>query len=324
MSQETELRLPGVKPDLQSALNGWVLYLRTERRASPRTLDAYFRDIRQFAEFLQDHLGGLIGIGELKSLHTSDFRAFLAERRRKNVSHRSLSRALSSVRSLFRYLKKRGITDNPALSALRTPKTKHTLPRPLSASMALKLLEQLAPDNMQGTARWTSARDMAVLSLLYGAGLRISEALGLNRRDAHPYHEGATLRITGKGRKTRLVPILPAVSSAIGDYLELCPFQLEPDSPLFVGVRGGRLGARAIQARMQQLRGALGLPPGATPHALRHSFATHLLAGGGDLRTIQELLGHASLSSTQIYTEVDAQHLLDIHAKAHPRGSSRS
>lgn len=322
MDQPNDFRLPGVDPDLQAALTSWARYLKTERRVSPRTMDAYFRDIRQFTSFLQGHLGGILTLAGLQSLRTSDFRAFLAGRRADNISHRSLSRALSSIRSLFRYLKKRQLVDNPALSALRTPKLAHTLPRPLSASTALKLLQLLHPDTVQGPAKWIAARDMAVLSLLYGAGLRISEALGLDRRDAPIPGTETTMRITGKGGKTRLVPILPAISSAIADYLELCPAHAGPDAPLFVGLRGGRLGPRAVQARMQQLRGALGLPKQATPHALRHSFATHLLAGGGDLRTIQELLGHASLSSTQIYTEVNAQHLLDIHAKAHPRAGS--
>ncbi len=322
MNERIDLKLPSAKAELQSALGGWARHLQAERRASPRTWEAYARDISQFIAFLQAHLGGPVDLADLQDLHSADFRAFLAARRAENISHRSLSRALSSIRSLFRYLKKRGLVDNPALSVLRTPKTGHSLPRPLSAAAALKLLTLLDPAAAEGPAKWIAARDMAVLSLLYGAGLRISEALALNRRDAPAHGQHTSLRVTGKGGKTRLVPILPAISSAIADYLALCPLTLPPDGPLFIGQRGGRLGPRAVQARMETLRGQLGLTKDATPHALRHSFATHLLAGGGDLRTIQELLGHASLSSTQIYTEVDAARLLDIHAKAHPRASA--
>ncbi len=312
--------LPSADSDLRAAIADWLRFLTTEQRSSARTREAYIRDIEQFIDFLQDHLAGAVSLGDLEALQAADFRAFLAARRAQGISHRSLARGLSGIRSLFRFCNKTGRLENISLAAVRMPKLGHLIPRPLSVAGADRLLK-----NVHGAGkspRWVEARDLAVLMLLYGAGLRISEALGLERRQA-PQKEGDdALRVLGKGGKTRLVPVLAPVRSAICGYIELCPYHLEPVGPLFVGVRGKRLGARVIQALMQNLRGALGLPATATPHALRHSFATHLLAGGGDLRSIQELLGHASLSSTQIYTEVDARRLLDIHASAHPRGVS--
>ncbi len=311
--------LPGAEADLRLVLGEWLGFLRGEKRVSARTLEAYTRDIEQFIEFLQDHLGGAVSLDHLAVLRTADFRSFLAFRKNSGISHRSLARALSSLRSLFRYCKKTGRIDNSAIAALRTPKISHSLPRPLSVMAADKLLQNTRQSNGES---WVEARNLAVLMLLYGAGLRISEALGLDRHQAPIADNHDILRITGKGGKVRLVPILPAVRRAIRNYVDLYPGELPDKGALFVGVKGKRLGPRAIQSLMQQLRVGLGLPASATPHALRHSFATHLLANGGDLRAIQELLGHASLSSTQIYTEVDAQRLLDIHAKAHPRSTA--
>ncbi len=311
--------LPGAEADLRLALGEWLQFLRSEKRVSARTLEAYTRDIEQFIEFLQDHLGGAVSLDDLAELRMADFRSFLAFRKSSGISHRSLARALSSLRSLFRYCKKTGRMDNSAIAALRTPKIAHSLPRPLSITAAGKLLENTSENNGKS---WVEARNLAVFMLLYGAGLRISEALGLDRHEAPIADNHDILRVTGKGGKVRLVPILPPVRRAIQNYVDLRPGELPADGPLFLGVKGKRLGPRAIQNLMQQLRAGLGLPASATPHALRHSFATHLLANGGDLRAIQELLGHVSLSSTQIYTEVDAQRLLDIHAKAHPRNTS--
>ncbi|HHK73821.1 MAG TPA: tyrosine recombinase XerC [Rhizobiales bacterium] len=311
--------LPSAEADLREAIAGWLRYLASERRSARRTRQAYIRDIEQFVDFLQDHLGGAVSLADLEALRMADFRAFLAARRALGISHRSLARGLSSIRSLFRFCKKTGRLENISLAAVRMPRLGHSIPRPLSVAGADKLLKSVG--RAGSPANWVEARDLAVLMLLYGAGLRISEALGLNRHEAPEMSEDSPLRILGKGGKTRLVPVLAPVRRAIHDYLEACPHDLPAEGPLFVGVRGKRLGSRAVQALMQRLRSALGLPATATPHALRHSFATHLLAGGGDLRSIQELLGHASLSSTQIYTEVDAQRLLDIHASAHPRGT---
>jgi len=314
--------LPSADPDLRSAIALWLRFLTTERRAALRTREAYIRDIEQFIDFLQDHLGGAVSMADLEALRAADFRAFLAARRTLGISHRSLARGLSSIRSLFRFCKKTGRLENASLAAVRMPKLGHSIPRPLSVAGADKLLQNF--HGPEGSANWAEARDLAVLMLLYGAGLRISEALGLDRHEAPIQPGDNMLRVMGKGAKVRLVPVLAPVRAAIGRYIELCPHHLTPEGPLFLGVKGKRLGPRVIQSLMQNLRSALGLPATATPHALRHSFATHLLANGGDLRTIQELLGHASLSSTQIYTEVNAQRLLDIHAGAHPKGMAVS
>ncbi|CAN5294999.1 tyrosine recombinase XerC [soil metagenome] len=301
-------------PDAAMAIMGWLSYLRHERRMAGKTLEAYGRDISQFTSFLKDHLGGPAALDDLRTLVQADFRAFLAKRRNNEVGSRSLARQLSAIRSLFQYLERQGILRNPALAAVRSPKISHTLPKPLSADAAGRLIQADALSSDEAPA-WVAARDAAVLTLLYGCGLRISEALGLTpaqaRRD--PF------TVTGKGNKTRIVPVLPIARAAVERYIALHPRPLDPRAPLFRGVKGGTLNARNVQLLIERLRGALGLPDSATPHALRHSFATHLLGGGADLRTIQDLLGHASLSTTQIYTEVDASHLLEQYAKAHPR-----
>jgi integrase/recombinase XerC len=253
-------------------------------------------------------------VKDLASLEPADFRAFLADRRNDGAGSRTLARQLSALRSFYRFLERRGVLSNPALAVLRSPKIAHSVPKPLTAAAASEVIKA---DALTGdeTPAWIVARDAAVLTLLYGCGLRISEALELTRSDA----EHQPLVITGKGGKTRLVPVLAAAREAVDRYITLCPLALPPGKPLFRGVRGGPLNARNIQLLIARLRGALGLPDTATPHALRHSFATHLLTGGADLRTIQELLGHASLSTTQVYTEVNTAHLLEQYAKAHPR-----
>jgi integrase/recombinase XerC len=306
------------KPDLQAAIADWDAWLQHERRASAHTLDAYRRDLTRFLSFLAGHLGELPSLADLAALRTADFRAWLAARAADGLSRSSSARGLSVVRGFFRWLARAGLVDNPALAALRTPKVPRAVPRALTpddAEEVLDLPEELA------RAPWVGKRDAAVLMLLYGCGLRVGEALSLSRAEA-PRTGQDMLRVTGKGNKVRLVPLLPVVTAAVEDYLAACPFRLAADGPLFVGARGKRLGARRVQARLAEIRGWLGLPAGATPHALRHSFATHLLAGGGDLRAIQELLGHASLSTTQRYTEVDAAALLQVYARAHPRAKA--
>jgi integrase/recombinase XerC len=301
-----------------AAIAQWLAHLRAERRYSPHTLAAYERDLRQFLVFLTGHLGQPPDLGDLETLAPQDVRAFLSARRALGVRGRSLMRQLAGVRSFARFLGRTGRGALEAVEAIRPPKVAKTLPKPLSVGAAkrivdtdLRALEEAAP--------WIVARDAAVLALLYGSGLRISEALGLKRRDVPVPGEGDTIVVTGKGRKTRMVPVLAPVLGLIADYAALCPYGLEADAPLFVGARGGPLSPRLIQLAMARLRGTLGLPDSATPHALRHSFATHLLARGGDLRAIGELLGHASLSTTQIYTAVDTEHLLSIYRATHPR-----
>lgn len=301
-------------PDSAAAVQGWLASLRSERRMAAKTLEAYTRDLGQFAAFMSDHLGGPPSNRDLAELTVSDFRAFMARRRISGVESRTLARQLSSLRSFYRHAEKKGLFRNPALSALRSPKLPHAVPKPLSPEKARQVAKAdvLAAEE---TPRWVLARDQAVLTLLYGCGLRISEALTLTAKQA----EASVLSITGKGNKTRLVPLLPIARASIDLYRDLCPFATKPTEPMFRGVKGGPLNARNIQLLIARLRGALGLPETATPHALRHSFATHLLANGADLRVIQELLGHASLSTTQVYTEVNRAHLLEQYRKAHPR-----
>ncbi len=292
----------------------WLESLGAERRLSGNTLDAYERDTRQFLQFLSNHVGGTVKIDDIKALRPADLRGFLAHRRKEGAGARSLGRHLAGLRSFLRHLERKGLVNAAGASAIRSPKQPKSLPKPLSGRQALAVV---AIDTQMHEEPWIAARDAAVLSLLYGCGLRISEALGLTPDvfQGRP----TSLRITGKGGKMRLVPLLPVVMEAVETYYKLCPYHLEGDAPLFRGARGGPLQPAIIQREMQKLRSALGLPDSATPHALRHSFATHLLGSGGDLRTIQELLGHASLSTTQIYTGVDSARLLDIYDRAHPR-----
>lgn len=314
-SGQTETLLVTARPDLNQRVGLWLDHLSDERRLSEKTLLAYDRDLRQFLRFLTEHLGGAPGLKDIAALRPADFRGFLASRRRQGVKSRSLARGLAGIRSFLKFLERRGEVNAAASAAVRPPRQARSLPKPVSSRDALDVTSGALA--MEAEA-WVEARNAAVLTLLYGCGLRISEALSLTGSMA-PTRGTKTLRIVGKGRKERIVPILPAVCEAVELYLRLCPYAVSPEGPLFLGARGGPLNPRLIQLAMEKLRGALGLPDSATPHALRHSFATHLLAGGGDLRTIQELLGHASLASTQIYTEVDSAYLLAAYDKAHPR-----
>lgn len=305
-------------PDLAAEWTRWSRHLATERRLSPKTLDAYQRDVRQCLSFLAEHWGGPVSLKRLGAAEATDIRAFMAMRRSEGIAGRSLMRALAGLRSFARFLEREGKGKVGAFSAIRAPKVAKTLPKPLAVSAARRMTET---DLRAGEDRepWVLARDAAVLALLYGSGLRISEALGLKRGDVPAPGAGDVITVVGKGSKTRMVPVLRNVLELIADYVKLCPYDLPESKPLFVGAKGGPLSPRIIQLAMARLRGTLGLPDSATPHALRHSFATHLLAKGGDLRAIQELLGHASLSTTQIYTAVDAERLLDIYKNAHPR-----
>ena len=301
-------------PDLMAERGLWLASLFQERRLSRHTLDAYERDTRQFLTFLTGHLGGPAAIADIRNLRSADLRAFLAWRRREGAGARSLGRNLAGLRSFLRYLERKGLVNAAGAAAVRSPKQPKSLPKPLSDGQAIAVIGREAQLHDEP---WIAARDAAVLTLLYGCGLRISEALDLRPQDLA---RGQTsLRITGKGNKTRLVPLLPIVVDAVEAYRALCPYHLPNAGPLFRGARGAKLKPGLIQRAMQKLRGAFGLPDTATPHALRHSFATHLLSGGGDLRTIQELLGHASLSTTQVYTGVDPSRLLDVYDRAHPR-----
>ncbi|MFC0633763.1 tyrosine recombinase XerC [Brevundimonas balnearis] len=305
---------PGLSAD--QALHAWLEHLAHERRLSPRTLEAYGHIGRLYLAFLQQHRGEVPSAADLATVTAAEVRAHLADRRggEAGLSARSLVQTLSAIRGFHGFLDRRLDLPNPQIALVRGPRVKASLPRPVSQDQAIGLLQEPGAD--PDAEPWEAARDRAVLSLLYGAGLRISEALSLRRADA-PLPE--TLRIMGKGAKTRLVPILPQVAEAAAEYLRLSPFPLAPTDALFRARRGGPLSARHVQATVQRLRGRLGLPDSATPHALRHSFATHLLGAGADLRSLQELLGHASLSTTQKYTGVDAERLLGAYAAAHPR-----
>ena len=301
--------------DLAMAIEGWHAWLAGERRLSTHTLDGYSRDLGAFLEFQTAHLAGPPGLAELRDLSSADFRAWLARRAADGIEATSRARSLSALRSFFRYLRKRGLlTTDAALASVRSPKLPRSLPKPLSAPEAAELL---AEADATDDEPWIAARDTALFTLLYGCGLRLGEALGLRRGDAPTRAD--TLVVLGKGRKERMVPVLPVVRQAVAAYLAMCPHGLGAADPLFVGKRGGALNPGVAQRQMRRLRGLLGLPHTATPHALRHSFATHLLGSGADLRVIQELLGHASLSTTQRYTAVDSEHLLAVYRSAHPR-----
>lgn len=301
-------------PDLAAKRHEWLESLKDERRLSPNTLDAYERDTRQFLTFLTGHLAGPPKISDIHTLRPADLRSFLAARRREGSGSRSLGRHLAGLRSFLSYMERQGLVNAAAAGAIRAPKQPKSLPKPLSDRQATSLT---TTETQLQDEPWIAARDAAVLALLYGCGLRISEALGLLPGEIEP--GTTTLRIKGKGGKTRIVPLLPVVADAVTRYRDICPYHLTDEKPLFRGARGGPLQPAIIQRQMQKLRSAFGLPDTATPHALRHSFATHLLAGGGDLRTIQELLGHASLSTTQVYTGVDTSRLLEVYDRAHPR-----
>lgn len=312
------IELASADPSIAQEMVRWLSHLGAERRLSPKTLEAYSRDLRQCLDFLCAHWGERVTLQRFAALEATDIRAFMAMRRADDIAGRSLMRALAGLRSFGRFLEREGKGKVGALSAIRAPKVAKTLPKPLPMASARRLADA---DERAGEDRetWILARDAAVMALLYGSGLRISEALGLKRREVPRPGEGDVLVVTGKGNKTRMVPVLQNVLALVQDYVAMCPYPLPAEGPIFVGARGGPLSPRIIQLAMERLRGALGLPDSATPHALRHSFATHLLSRGGDLRAIQELLGHASLSTTQIYTGIDSERLLEVYASAHPR-----
>ena len=297
----------------QSLYTEWLTFLASEKRASPRTVRAYGDDVERWLDFLMRHLGTLPDDAALKALTAADLRAFLASRRAEGLSPRSLGRNLASVRAFHRFLERRKGIANAALMQVAGPKQPRTLPRPLAPAAAMQTLEEAGATG-RGLAGepWERARDEEVLTLLYGAGLRISEALALTGADA----SAKALRVTGKGGRERVVPVIPPIAAAIARYMALVPFPVEKTGPLFLSKTGKPLGARPVQKVMETLRIQLGLGPSATPHALRHSFATHLLQNGGDLRAIQDLLGHASLSTTQRYTAVDEAKLLAVYDAA--------
>jgi integrase/recombinase XerC len=297
-------------PDAGAVARTWLSSLATERRLSAKTIEAYARDLTQFGSFLHAHEDEAAHIAALSRLKVSDFRSFLAARRNDGIESRSLARQVSAIRSFYKFAERNGMFKNAAVTALRMPKLPHRLPRPLTNDAAAKSVEA---GTALSTIAWIAARDRAVLMLLYACGLRISEAIGLTLRE----FERQPLIIKGKGGKERMVPLLAEARETVQYYLKLCPFASAPDEPLFRGSKGGPLSPRIVQLEMQKLRGALALPDTATPHALRHSFASHLLGNGADLRTIQDLLGHASLSTTQVYTEVNRTHLLEQYRKAH-------
>lgn len=301
-------------PDLLAERQRWLQGLMQERRLSDNTVDAYERDTRQFLTFLAGHLAGPPRLSDISTLRPADLRGFLAQRRKGGAGARTLGRGLAGLRSFLRYLERSGLANAAGAAAVRSPKQPKSLPKPLTDREALNVVTK---DAQLAEEPWVAARNAAVLTLLYGCGLRISEALDLTPDDFAG--TPTSLRITGKGGKTRIVPLMAVAREAVATYLKLCPYHAGADEPMFRGTRGAKLQPAIIQREMQKLRGALGLPDTATPHALRHSFATHLLAGGGDLRTIQELLGHASLSTTQVYTGVDSTRLLEIYDRAHPR-----
>ncbi|RFC62146.1 tyrosine recombinase XerC [Fulvimarina endophytica] len=306
------------KPVLDE-IEAWLRALADERQASGETIEAYERDLRQFMTFMTGYHARPCELADFADLKPVDLRAFLAARRRDGAGAASLGRGLSGIRSFLRHLERKGLASSAGAKAMRAPKKTKSLPRPLTVAGALDVTEEA---DAFAAEPWVGARDVAVLTLLYGCGLRISEALGLDG-SALGDPDARSMTITGKGGKTRLVPLIPAVHEALGAYRALCPFHLAKGEPLFRGVKGGPLRPQIVQRNMARLRGALGLPSSATPHALRHSFATHLLAAGGDLRTIQDLLGHASLSTTQAYTAIDSARLLSVYDAAHPRARRR-
>ncbi len=296
-----------------ASLDDWLVTKHALENISDHTISAYRADVTVYFEFLSQHLGQSIGVAPLANVGTRDMRAFMAHERRRGVGARSLARELSAIKSFYRWLAEREGFDATAVLTTRAPKFEKPLPRPLDIDAAQSMIETV---EHQSVRPWVGLRDVAVVTLLYGCGLRISEALGLTGAD-HPLPD--TLRILGKGNKERIVPVLPAAKQAVADYVAACPFKPTAETPLFFGVRGGAMGARAAQRSVAAARMQLGLPKSATPHAMRHSFATHLLNAGGDLRAIQELLGHASLATTQTYTAVDTARLMEVYNKTHPR-----
>jgi len=302
--------------ELATHRTAWLKQLASERRVAANTVEAYARDLRQFLIFMTSYCGAPAKLGDLAQLKPVTMRAFMAERRRAGAGARTLGRGLAGIRSFIRYLEKQGLADTAGLSATRAPRQPKTLPKPVTVDQARKLA---TGDALEHAEPWIAARDTALIALMYGCGLRIGEALTLTTAQLGEMARSGSLRITGKGNKTRIVPMLAQVREAVEKYHALCPYDRPGEEPLFVGAKGGKLHRAIVEKSVARLRGALGLPETATPHALRHSFATHLLGRGGDLRTIQELLGHASLSTTQIYTAIDTDRLMDVYRKAHPR-----
>ncbi len=305
--------LLGASPEVAQLIGRWVRYLTSERRMSVHTISSYSRDLGSFISFLIKHFGENLTIKNLESASVSDFRSYLAYKRGQGLTSRSMARILSTLRSFFKYSDRNEGIKNLSIQHIKAPKVGKSLPRPLTEVSAMDVLDSV---EFMGRGDWTDQRDLAVLTFLYGSGLRVSEALGLNYEDVP---KGDSMVIMGKRQKERMVPVLPLIREAIANYLNVCPYALKEGDPLFIGVRGKRLNPRVIQATMQKIRISLGLPESTTPHALRHSFATHLLSAGGDLRTIQELLGHENLSSTQHYTEVDSEALMSVYDNALPR-----
>ncbi|MEY8880101.1 tyrosine recombinase XerC [Donghicola sp. XS_ASV15] len=297
----------------RDALANWLAHERGVKNASDNTIEAYSNDVAGFLSFLAAHHGGAEGLGPLLRIAPSDMRSWMANERARGTGARSLARRLSAVKTFFRWLAEREGFDPTTVLSTRAPRTQRPLPRPLTEDAAKAVIDTVGTLPREG---WVGTRDVAIVTLLYGCGLRISEALGLTGADA-PLPDA--LRIVGKGGKERIVPVIPAARQAVADYVKECPYDLGPQEPLFRGARGGGVNARVISKAMETTRMQLGLPSSATPHALRHSFATHLLNAGGDLRAIQELLGHAALSTTQVYTGVDNARLLDVYSAAHPR-----
>ena len=315
--RDSEIPKSGEVPagdDAGAAVAAWLAHLAHNLGRAENTLEAYGRDLGQLLTWLERSLGHPPALADLARLEARQVRGFLASRRQAGAGSRTLARSLSALRAFFRWLEDEETARSRAVFHVSRPRVGHGIPKPLTVEKAAAVVD----GGMAADLDWIAARDTAVLLLLYGSGLRISEALGILRRDA-PVEGRETLRVVGKGGKERLVPVLPVTQSAVSRYVSLCPYRLAPDGPLFLGAKGGPLRPRLVQLLMERLRVALRLPDTATPHALRHSFATHLLSAGADLRQIQELLGHASLSTTQVYTEVDRERLLAVYEKAHPR-----
>jgi integrase/recombinase XerC len=311
-----ETIIVGCSGELARQRVSWLRWLAGERRLSANTVEAYSRDLVQFLRFLTRHVGHPAELADIADLRPADLRGFLSERRRIGAGAATLGRGLAGIRSFVRFLEQEGLASSAGIKATRAPKRPKNLPRPLSAGQAFSLIDNT---DLAGGEPWIVERDRAIFALLYGCGLRIGEALALTPNDL----DASAIRVSGKGGKTRLVPILPAVRVLVDEYVRICPHPLSREGLLFRGARGGVLHRAIVEKAMARLRGAFGMDEGATPHALRHSFATHLLAAGGDLRTIQELLGHANLSTTQNYTAVANDRLLEIYDKAHPRARLR-
>jgi len=302
---------------IEKRISEWENWLRNEQGASSHTVSAYLKDIKSFLDFISKHIGKNTNIINLNNLSQNDFRSFLAYQSRRGLSKTSIARSMSTIRNFFRFLNKIENFNNLALNSIRTPKIQASLPKAINTDDAIEVIRRIRKIQNEP---WIAERDTAILLLMYGSGLRINEAISIKRNDiSTKIEQSCTLRILGKGNKERIVPVLNVVLESINKYIQLCPHEILTNGPLFLGKRGKQLNPRVIQRQMAKIRIQLGLDDSATPHAFRHSFATHLLANGGDLRTIQDLLGHSSLSTTQRYTAVDESKLLSVYKDAHPR-----